>query len=432
MLVEQSEIYGAKLPELSVWPIFGRYFLTGHSLLDPTPGISLDYSPNSAPFWIAPENPVTLHDSFQPVPPKTQDHIYLSSLDWHFTDINYAKIKVGTETTTLVYGTNAKDPGNFRHFFEAYLLDGPDPSKVLQPAIDAAYAEAESYFQTEQNELNRPEFYEKIKGILLTHFQPLFEPMADQPDLGADKFDAHSALISDTFKFKNINQRYDRADDTIEGSRHYDMILAGGGHDHVRSGAGDDLIEGQNGRDVIFAGSGDDNVFGGRGGDEIHGGAGDDNISARGYGNRDETHVHGQTERLFGGRGDDYLLGGADRTLMVGGAGDDHFASFSGNDRIISGDGRDAFYFQFDSTVPGHDIIVGFQLAPKFRAIESDFLLYDTALAYDIRDFTDHYNAVQYGKNLHIEVGQYSLILKDISRADFLDLSEFDSPFLLL
>jgi Ca2+-binding RTX toxin-like protein len=66
---------------------------------------------------------------------------------------------------------------------------------------------------------------------------------------------------------------------TIEGGRGDDRILANGGHDFVWGNSGNDRIEGGTHSDKLYGGPGADTIFGNSGNDLVVGGAGRDTLS---------------------------------------------------------------------------------------------------------------------------------------------------------
>ncbi|HEX6117755.1 MAG TPA: M14 family zinc carboxypeptidase [Solirubrobacterales bacterium] len=92
---------------------------------------------------------------------------------------------------------------------------------------------------------------------------------------------------------------------TVIGTRHPDVIAAGGGDDKVRPGKGKDIVCGERGADSVKGAAGADTLLGQAGGDSLTGAAGNDT--------------------LRGGRGADRLSGGRGRDECVGGSGKDAF-----------------------------------------------------------------------------------------------------------
>lgn len=101
--------------------------------------------------------------------------------------------------------------------------------------------------------------------------------------------------------------------DTVFGSRWYDIINGGNGDDVIDSGLGDDEVYGQGGNDTLNGGGGFDTIDGGAGDDIINGGNQDDTLRG-GKGN--DTFV------VMKNAGIDSYVGGEDYdTVAVGQAG---------------------------------------------------------------------------------------------------------------
>jgi hypothetical protein len=101
-------------------------------------------------------------------------------------------------------------------------------------------------------------------------------------------------------------------DDTLYGTRHYDLLRGGEGDDSLAGASIDDCLFGQKGADEISGGSGYDHIFGGRGPDVLNGDPGGDWIR--------------------GGRGKDTIRGGKKY---------DHIIDTDGRNRITCGGGPD-------------------------------------------------------------------------------------------
>ncbi len=154
-------------------------------------------------------------------------------------------------------------------------------------------------------------------------------------------------------------------DDTIVAGAGNDVILAlrgnnridltGGGNNRVLTGTGADTIIGGAGDDVILAGrggnnridlsaGGDNRVYGGDGADTVIGGAGRDVIRP-GRGDDLIDLRAGGDNFVFNLRGDATIMGGAGDDVIRGGIGDTLIMAGGGNNRIVSGPGRDTIGF---------------------------------------------------------------------------------------
>jgi N-acetylglucosamine-6-sulfatase len=83
--------------------------------------------------------------------------------------------------------------------------------------------------------------------------------------------------------------------DVLVGSRFFDYLCAGAGHDTIRSRGGSDRAEAGRGKDLVVGGRGGDHLKGGLGRDHLHGGRGHDNLAA----------IDGLRDVLSCGRGQD-------------------------------------------------------------------------------------------------------------------------------
>jgi len=139
---------------------------------------------------------------------------------------------------------------------------------------------------------------------------------------------------------------------TINGTRHDDVLKGGPGNDTIDGKSGDGWLFGQDGKAKILGGDGDDLLWGGRGADVLAGGDDDDwvygddgNDTLKGGDGKDHLFGGDGNDKLWAGDDGDWLLGGAGHDALHGGSGRDHLSGDSGND-LLSGDkGNDVFDF---------------------------------------------------------------------------------------
>ncbi len=197
--------------------------------------------------------------------------------------------------------------------------------------------------------------------------------------------------------------------ETLEGSAHADVLVAGSRADHLfDGGAGNDVLRGYGGNDRLSGGLGDDLLDGGGGVDHLDGGAGTDTasyaLSSRGVDVRlwRELQRGGEAEgdrlvgieslvgsahadvlvagsradhRFDGGGGNDTLRGYGGNDSLFGGDGDDRLLGGEGGDLLSGGAGNDTFVFDESALVGGHvDRIFDWALGDliDLRAIDAD------------------------------------------------------------
>ena len=164
--------------------------------------------------------------------------------------------------------------------------------------------------------------------------------------------------------------------ETIEGSKHDDVLIGDSGPNRLEGGEGKDELQGGDGDDLLLGGDDDDVLEGGRGFDRLDGGAGTDTVSFASSGEgitvnlvfNDQTIINienvigsdyldsirgdsGEND-LYGRGGDDELNGGAGNDRLFGEDGDDQLWGLSGADRLDGGDGMDiVVYWSSDAAV---------------------------------------------------------------------------------
>ena len=164
--------------------------------------------------------------------------------------------------------------------------------------------------------------------------------------------------------------------ETIEGSKHDDVLIGDSGPNRLEGGEGKDELQGGDGDDLLLGGDDDDVLEGGRGFDRLDGGTGTDTVSFVNSGEgitvnlvfNDQTIINienvigsdyldsirgdsGEND-LYGRGGDDELNGGAGNDRLFGEDGDDQLWGLSGADRLDGGDGIDiVVYWSSDAAV---------------------------------------------------------------------------------
>jgi Ca2+-binding RTX toxin-like protein len=170
-------------------------------------------------------------------------------------------------------------------------------------------------------------------------------------------------------------------DDTVDGGNGHDTVWAGAGNDEVTGGNGWDMLHGDEGSDVLWGGTGHDTLDGGEDNDTLFGGTGHDSLLGSGGadsldgGVGNDTLVGGDgadilvgavgADRLWGEEGDDSLTGGAGNDSLAGGVGNDRLVGGRGSDTLDGGEGADTFVWQAwnDSGAGrGADVIRGFEV----------------------------------------------------------------------
>ena len=148
------------------------------------------------------------------------------------------------------------------------------------------------------------------------------------------------------------------------GTNGVDRIYGGNDNDTFWGGPGNDIIEGGGGADVALGGEGDD-IITDLGGDDVpKGGPGNDAIDAgpgldilMGGEGKDFTNGGANANETFGGADDDFIYLGQSLDAALGDSGDDWEEGGDQPDLLI-GDSSNLF-FQDDSQIPGHDILIG-------------------------------------------------------------------------
>lgn len=149
--------------------------------------------------------------------------------------------------------------------------------------------------------------------------------------------------------------------DTISGGAGDDIVFGGGGNDIIDGGDDNDQISGNAGNDTLIGGKGADALFGADGNDILQGDAGDDALSGgigddrlSGGDGHDQIDGHEGNDVLNGGAGDDILWGRVGNDSMHGGNGDDQLAGGDGQDDLAGGSGADSIWGE-----EGNDVING-------------------------------------------------------------------------
>ncbi len=203
-------------------------------------------------------------------------------------------------------------------------------------------------------------------------------------------------------------------DNKIDGNQASNMLRGFEGNDFLVAITGNDTLDGGIGNDTMFGGTGNDtylvdtfdDVV-----DEITGdgidsviatstyslsnaaAAGIENLTlaagARdidGRGNDQDNRITGNEGRniLAGFSGDDTIAGGSHDDQLLGGEGNDSLSGGNHIDRLIGGAGDDTLsgglgrdFYEYESILDGHDLIVGFDGNP---AGDQDFLDMDALL----------------------------------------------------
>ncbi|MGO1079313.1 calcium-binding protein [Inquilinus sp. CA228] len=131
----------------------------------------------------------------------------------------------------------------------------------------------------------------------------------------------------------------------VVGTAQDDRITGNGAANRLLGGDGDDRLFGGDGSDRLYGEAGADVLEGGRGSDWLEGGAGADTLSGQ-----------ESQDLLYGGDGDDRLDGGSDHDQLEGGA---------GRDVLTGGAGADGFFYYAvsDSAAGSADQITDFSQA---------------------------------------------------------------------
>ncbi|MBX3411469.1 MAG: hypothetical protein KF708_02035 [Pirellulales bacterium] len=142
---------------------------------------------------------------------------------------------------------------------------------------------------------------------------------------------------------------------TLEGGRHSDTLMGGGGNDILRGEFVGAKGDGAEGNDSITGGAGNDLIEGDGlegGKDTLRGGDGNDTILGDGSdgaeGRADSIFGDDGNDQLFGHHGNDFIDGGNDHDLITGGDGSE------GSDTLVGGAGNDVL-----SGAGGADSLVG-------------------------------------------------------------------------
>lgn len=194
------------------------------------------------------------------------------------------------------------------------------------------------------------------------------------------------------------------------------VVLGKGGAGLINLGAGDDIlrISGLNANAGVSAqgGAGVDTLdFTGMAATPVHvslAAVGFQSILRNGSGDSGWFNVSG-FENVIGGRGADSLTGDAGDNLLSGAAGVDTLRGGEGNDTLIGGAGADVFVF---APGGGRDRITDFELGV-------DLLQFTAASSMaDVRITANGANAI-------VIVGNASVIVENVTRADLLDADNF-------
>lgn len=151
--------------------------------------------------------------------------------------------------------------------------------------------------------------------------------------------------------------------DSFDGGRGEDTIIALGGDDSVQSGWDNDSVDGGDGADTILNAHGLDTLAGGNGNDTIQGGSETDVISG-GAGNDQIDGGTGAGNSIHGDGGADWIISGDGWNLLDGGSEADTISGGYGSDSISGGTGDDYIYSVGNATTTvftatGADTILG-------------------------------------------------------------------------